>query len=161
MKLDQSTSDILWSGPVHNEWTDYNGHLRDANYLLIVSLAGDALLDQLGLDAAGRAASGHSMFTLECHLSYLNELKAGDEVQVRWQLLGADHKRLHLYFSLYKQGEADPAAVAEQMWLNVDMAGPKSAAFTSAVQEQVDAYKEAHAGLPKPKHAGRSVALPA
>lgn len=161
MNTDRSTSDVLWSGRVLKEWTDYNGHLRDANYLLIVSLAGDALLDLLGLDAASRQASGYSMFTLECHLNYLSELKAEDEAEVRWQLLGADQKRLHLYFSLHKQGDPDPAAVAEQMWLNVDMTGPKSAPFTDAVLHQVEAYKEAHTGLPKPKHAGRSIALPA
>ena len=39
------------------EWVDYNGHLRDAFYLLIFSHATDALMDQLGLDEAGRARS--------------------------------------------------------------------------------------------------------
>src|SRR5205085_8244939 len=29
------------------EWIDYNGHLRDAYYTLIVSLASDALMDRL------------------------------------------------------------------------------------------------------------------
>ena len=37
------------------EWVDYNGHLRDAFYLLIFSHATDALMDMLGLDEAGRA----------------------------------------------------------------------------------------------------------
>jgi acyl-CoA thioester hydrolase len=155
-----SSQDILWSGPVLNEWTDYNGHLRDANYLLIVSLAGDALLDRIGLDAAGRASTGHSMFTLECHLNFLSELKAGDEAEVRWQLLGADRKRLHLFFSIYKKGEEQPAAVAEQMWLNVAMSGPKSAPFASTVQLLVDRYAAAHADQPRPQYAGRSIALP-
>jgi acyl-CoA thioester hydrolase len=27
------------------EWTDYNGHLRDAYYLLVFSMATDALMD--------------------------------------------------------------------------------------------------------------------
>ena len=155
------TPDVLWSGPVLQEWTDYNGHLHDSNYLLIVSLAGDALLDKIGLDATGREVTGHSMFTMECHVSYLSELKAGDEAEVRWQLLGADRKRLHLYFSLHKQGDERPAAVAEQMWLNVDMAGPKSAPFDPTIQPVIDTYVAAHAKQSWPKYAGRSIALPA
>jgi acyl-CoA thioesterase FadM len=36
---------------VHPDWVDYNGHLRDAFYLLIFSYATDALMDTLGLDS--------------------------------------------------------------------------------------------------------------
>lgn len=151
--------EVLWSGPVLQEWTDYNGHLRDAHYLSIISLAGDALLDLIGLDEAGRARTGHSMFTLECHLNYLSELKAGDQAHVRWQLLGADRKRLHLFFSLYKEGEAQPSAVAEQMWLNVAMAGPKSTPFDPGVQLRIDEFAVAHAQRARPEHAGRRIAL--
>ena len=49
---------IIHRTPVAPEWVDYNGHLRDAYYLLIFSHASDALMDAMGLDAAGRAASG-------------------------------------------------------------------------------------------------------
>ena len=33
------------------DWVDYNGHLRDAFYLLIFSYATDALMDTLGWTA--------------------------------------------------------------------------------------------------------------
>ena len=84
---------------VHPDWVDYNGHLRDAFYLLIFSYATDALMDTLGLDSENRAASGHSLFTLELHLNYLHEVKLGAEVEVRTQLIAHDAKRLHLYHS--------------------------------------------------------------
>lgn len=154
------TPEILWSGPIPDEWTDYNGHLRDAYYLLIFSLAGDALLDLIGLDNQGRERTGHSLFTLECHLNYLQELKRGDHTHVRWQLLGADHKRLHLYFSLHQHGVDAAAAVAEQMWLNVDMTGPKSTPFDPTVRRRIDALAEVHDLRPRPPYAGRSIALP-
>ncbi|MET0126246.1 MAG: thioesterase family protein [Pseudomonas caspiana] len=153
--------EILWSGQVLAEWTDYNSHLRDAYYLLIFSFAGDALLHWLGLDATGRERSGHSMFTLECHLNYLHELKCGDEVEVRWQLLNADKKRLQLYFSMHRRGSKDAAAVAEQMWLNVDMSGPKSAPFNPAVQLQVSTLAAEHGMRNTPQFVGRCIALPA
>ncbi len=31
-----------WETPILAEWTDYNGHLRDAFYLLLFSYATDA-----------------------------------------------------------------------------------------------------------------------
>ena len=79
------------------DWVDYNGHLRDAFYLLIFSYATDALMDRLGMDSNNREASGHSLFTLELHLNYLHEVKLGADVQVHTQIIGHDAKRLHLY----------------------------------------------------------------
>ncbi len=67
--------------PVLPEWVDYNGHLRDAFYLLVFSYATDALMAHIGLDSQNRDASGHSLFTLECHLNFLHEVKEGARVE--------------------------------------------------------------------------------
>ena len=74
---------------------DYNGHLRDAYYVLILSLATDALMDRIGLDAAYRARTHCTLYTLEMHVHYLHEVKQSDTVLVKLRVLGADHKRLH------------------------------------------------------------------
>ena len=149
-----------WRGTVLPEWTDYNGHLRDAYYLLIFSMATDALMDRIGLDEAGRAATGHSMFTLEAHINYLLEVKQGTPVEVHTQILGADAKRLHLFHGLYVQGTDTLLSVNEQMQLNVDMSGPRAAPFAPAVLVQVQALAASHVGMPRPKFAGRVIALP-
>ena len=112
------------------DWVDYNGHLRDAFYLLIFSYATDALMDTLGLDSENREASGHSLFTLELHLNYLHEVKLGAEVEVHTQLIAHDAKRLHLYHSLHRVGDEQALAGNEQMLLHVDLAGPKAAPFS-------------------------------
>lgn len=78
---------------VQSDWVDYNGHLRDAFYLLIFSYATDGLMDALGLGSDNREASGHSLFTLELHLNYLHEVKLGAEVEVHTQLIAYDAKR--------------------------------------------------------------------
>ncbi len=150
-----------YRGRVLPEWVDYNGHLRDAFYLLIFSLASDELMNQIGLDEAGRKASGNSLFTLECHLNYLHEVKQDTEVTVRTQILGHDSKRLRIFHSLYREGQGDPVATNEQMLLHVDMAGPRSAPFGPAVLERVSALAQSHQALGLPRHAGRSISLPA
>ncbi|PTQ72818.1 thioesterase family protein [Pseudomonas sp. GV071] len=150
----------LYQTQVSADWVDYNGHLRDAYYLLIFSQAVDSLMDQIGLDAAARAASNHSLFTLEVHLNYLHEVKQGEAVEVRLQILGHDHKRLHLYLSLYRKGQEEAAAVSEQMLLHVDMNGPKSAPFSETTAARIEGLVIAQGALPKPEYAGRVMALP-
>ncbi len=149
-----------WQGQVLHEWVDYNGHLRDAHYLLIFSFATDALMDLFGLDDAGRKATGHSIFTLESHINYLLEVKQGTPIEVRTQILGVDAKRLDIYHTLHVAGTEPALAANEQMLLNVDMSGPRAAPFALAVLPRVQALAAQHRGLPKPKYAGRAIALP-
>ena len=57
------------------EWTDYNHHLTESAYLLIMGESSDAFFRFLGVDDAYRAA-GHSLYTVETHLRNL-ETRAG------------------------------------------------------------------------------------
>ena len=142
------------------DWVDYNGHLRDAFYLLIFSYATDALMDRLGMDSNSREATGHSLFTLELHLNYLHEVKLDTEVEVHTQIIGHDSKRLHLYHSLHRVGEPQELAGNEQMLLHVDLAGPRSAPFTAATLERLQGIVAEQADLPAPAYIGRVIALP-
>lgn len=147
--------------PILAEWTDYNGHLRDAFYLLLFSYATDALMDHLGLDAANRAVTNNSLFTLEVHLNYLHEVKEGESVEVRTQLIAHDHKRLHVFHSLHRAGEDLALAASEQMLLHVNLeGGARSAAFEGVVLEHVLALAEAHRSVPRPDYVGRTIGLP-
>ena len=142
------------------DWVDYNGHLRDAFYLLIFSYATDALMDQLGMDSNNREATGNSLFTLELHLNYLHEVKLGSDVEVRTQIIGHDRKRLHLYHSLHLAGEAQELAGNEQMLLHVDLVGPRSAPFSEQVTNKLLAMTALQSDLPTPAYIGRVIALP-
>jgi len=147
--------------PILAEWTDYNGHLRDAFYLLLFSYATDALMDHLGLDADNRAVTNNSLFTLEVHLNYLHEVKEGEQVEVRTQLIAHDRKRLHVFHSLHRVGEDLALAASEQMLLHVNLdGGARSAPFEGLVLERVLALAEAHRTLPRPDYVGRTIGLP-
>ena len=94
------------------EWIDYNGHLRGAYYTLIVSLASDALMDRLRIDAAYRERTSCTLYTVEMHVHYLAEVKATDTALVSVRIAGADHKRIHAAFEIARAGHANAAAVA-------------------------------------------------
>jgi acyl-CoA thioester hydrolase len=154
-----------WQGVVDHAWVDYNGHLNDAYYLVIFSYATDGLMVHIGLDAAGRAATGHTMYTLEVHLNYVQEVHEGVAVEVRTQILGVDAKRVHLFHTLHRQDDGTLLATNEQMLANIDASnattGPKTAPFVPAVAALLLPLAQAHASFPRPVNAGRSIALPA
>ncbi|ODN64935.1 4-hydroxybenzoyl-CoA thioesterase, partial [Burkholderia cenocepacia] len=128
----------IYRDVVRPEWVDYNGHLRDAFYLLIFSFATDALLDRIGLDDAARRERGRSVYTLEAHVNYLHEIKEGAPVRVDARVLAHDAKRLHLYLELFADGHDDAVSASEQMLLHVDTrGGAKSAPFDDDVAARV------------------------
>ncbi|HDS1738079.1 thioesterase family protein [Pseudomonas sp. BP8] len=150
---------ITYRTPVEEAWVDYNGHLRDAYYLLIFSYATDALMERIGLDADSRGQRGHSLFTLEAHINYLHEVKLGTEVWVQTQIIGVDHKRLHLSHSLHRAGFDEALAASEQMLLHVDLAGPKSAPFSQTSQDLILALVQDQHDQPPARYQGRVISL--
>ena len=150
---------ITYRTPVQEDWVDYNGHLRDAYYLLIFSYATDALMERIGLDADSRGQSGNSLFTLEAHINYLHEVKLGTEVWVQTQIIGFDRKRLHVYHSLHRAGFDQVLAASEQMLLHVDLAGPKSAPFGNKSLELMQQLIKKQETEPTPACIGRVISL--
>ncbi len=89
--------------------------------------ATDALLRHVGVDAAYLEAGG-SYFTVETHLAFLHEARAGEAVLVETQVLGHDPKRLHLFHRLLRSADESELATAEQLLLHVDTeAAPRRA----------------------------------
>jgi acyl-CoA thioester hydrolase len=125
---------VLYRTAIAPEWIDYNGHLRDAYYGLIVSLAADALMDRLGMNAAYREATRCTLYTLEMHIHFLHELKQPDAVDVVVRVLASDRKRIHAAFDLKCGRYLEPAASAEVMLLHVQQGGkPEAAPFPAEI----------------------------
>ena len=156
---------VTWRGDIDHAWVDYNCHLNDAYYMVIFSYASDGLMAMVGQDAAGRAAMGHTMYTLEIHLNYVQEVHEGVAVEVRTQILGVDAKRVHLFHTLHRQDDGTLLATNEQILANIDMSntatGPKTAPFFPTVAALLMPLAQSHANLPRPDNAGRVIALPA
>src|SRR5262252_1532465 len=79
---------------IRHEWIDYNGHLNDAGYAVVLSEANEVLLACLDLSADYRARTGRAMYTVECHIRYLNECRLGDVLAAASFLVSGDVKRL-------------------------------------------------------------------
>lgn len=150
----------LYRTTVKPEWLDYNGHMNEAYYVLVFSEATDAFMEYSGQDNVYRKRTGHTIYTLESHITYLLEVGKGEIVRVETQLLGVDAKRYRLFHAMYHDTGNELLATGEHMLLNVDMAGPKSAPFMDELRARLAVILEVHKGLEVPPQAGRSIALP-
>jgi carnitine 3-dehydrogenase len=135
-------------------WIDYNGHMTESRYLYAASETTDALLRLIGADLA-YVAGGHSYYTAETHILHRGEARLGEALTGSVQILAADDKRLHLFVRIERRSE--PVATLEQMLLHVDMKAGRVVPAPQAILDRVLPLAAAHAGLPRPKGAGRRV----
>jgi acyl-CoA thioester hydrolase len=150
----------IYETPVLPEWIDYNGHLRDAYYVVILSAAIDALMDRIGLDAAYRQRTGCTLYSVELHVHYLREVKRTDTVEVSTRILGADHKRIHAAFELNRSGSAAPAAAAEVVLLHVQQgATVATTPFPGEIAAALGELQAAGAALPADAPGSRRLEL--
>ncbi|MBD3897965.1 thioesterase family protein [Halomonas sp. ML-15] len=138
-------------------WVDYNGHMNDAEYARVFSLAVEALMAHIGLDAAGRARHGYTIYTLETHLCYRRGAHEGQPLQVTLTLLDHDAKRLHVLFELLDE-ERSLLASSEQMLMGINQQSGRPDAFPAPVADVVAALPQAEPDA-WPTLAGRSIAI--
>ncbi|QTF92966.1 thioesterase family protein [Halomonas sp. BM-2019] len=139
------------------EWVDYNGHMNDAEYARVFSLAVEALMDHIGLDAAGRTRHGYTLYTLETHLCYRREAHEGQPLAVDLTLLDRDAKRLHVFFALHDE-EGNLLATSEQMLMGMNQQSGRPDAFPAPVAEALAALPHAETDA-WPELAGRTIAI--
>ena len=132
----------VYRAAIEPSWIDYNGHLRDAYYGLVASLAVDDVMDRLGLDAAYRERTHCTLYTLELHLHYLHEVKGSDELAVNSSILDFDRKKIHLGCRFNCSRLAEPVAIADMMLLHVHQGDkPAAAPFPDQVSAKLEALK--------------------
>jgi acyl-CoA thioester hydrolase len=150
--------------PIHQEtvrpeWIDYNGHMNVAFYVLAFDHAADAFFDYFGLTEAYREAHNVSTFAMETHITYLNELRAGDKMRFEIQMLDLDHKRIHYFNRMYSDSGGGLAATAEWISTHMDMTERKTAPFHDDILANLQAILDAHKNLPKPEQAGHVIGI--
>ena len=89
-------------GRVIPEWIDVNGHMNVAYYLTAFDLAVDKQWIQLGITQEYIEVEHFSTFSVECHITYQQELKLDDEFQIESSILAYDEKRIHLFQTMAK-----------------------------------------------------------
>lgn len=151
-------ANVILKHNVPGEWIDYNGHMNDAEYVRAFSWAVDAFMEQIGIDAAFREQNQYTIYTLETHVLYLDEMKLGEAFEVRLRILDYDSKRAHVFFELFGE-EGKRAATSEQMLMGIDQSTGRPAPFSEDVYAQVESVAEQHSSEEVPKEVGRIIGI--
>ena len=132
----------VYRATIEPEWIDFNGHLRDAYYGLVASLALDEVMDQLGSMPQYRNATRCTLYSLELHIHYLHEVKITDDLAVRTQILDFDRKRIQAGCRFTCARLSDTVATVEMMLLHVRQdEKPVSAPFPAEVEKMLGSLK--------------------
>jgi carnitine 3-dehydrogenase len=100
------------------------------------------------------------MYTVESHVTHLNEAKALEGLYVTTHLLSVDDKRVHVFHHLRRTRDTAVVATCEQIYLHVDTRAGKASALDSQVHSKLDAIRKSHADLATPAQKGRHVGAP-
>jgi len=148
----------LYAVSVAPEWVDYNGHMSEWCYLLVMGNSSDAFFRHIGIDAAYRAA-GASLYTVETHIRNLREASQGERLALTLQVLGYDSKRVHVAHRILR-GDDEVVATGEQMLLHVDTAAGRASALPESVRRRVADVATSHRELDRPPWVGQVMGIP-
>ncbi len=143
---------------VRPEWVDYNGHMSEWCYLLVMGESSDALFRYVGIDDDYRA-SGASLFTVETHIRNLREVGEGAELALTIHVLGVDAKRVHLAHEIIGP-EGGVIATGEQMLLHVDLQVGKVSPLPVPLLGRLQEIADSHAALARPDWVGHVMRIP-
>src|SRR6476646_1754647 len=141
------------------EWTDQNGHMNVAYYVLAFDRATDTLFNEIGVGWSYLDRTGRSTFSLAMNIDYVREVFAGDSVRIVSRLIGCDHKRIHYFHEMYHATKDYLAATNELLTMHVNMATRRSEPFPTDIQARLAEMKSAHAAFPRPSQIGRKLGI--
>ena len=122
----------LNSKKIIKEWTDYNGHMNVAYYVLIFDLFGaEILMHKFKMGEESAKKTKKSTMVVESHITYNQEVKEGDEVDVNLLYFDHDKKRLQYKLEMIHKEKKFLASTIEILSLYVDLDQRKVSEFES------------------------------
>jgi acyl-CoA thioester hydrolase len=139
-----------WFEDVRPEWIDYNGHLSEGYYVVVFGYATDAVMHQVGMTPDYLVATGTSLYSVEAHVRYLDQVPPGARLEVRSSIIGVTAKLLWLWHEMWCEGRL--RATEEVLMLHVDSHAGRSSPFPEALRARVEELVVA-----PPEHASRRI----
>lgn len=139
-------------------WVDLNQHMNDAEYNRFFSDTTDAFISHLGLTQEKIKILSFTVFTLENHTVYLQEIKEGTEITGEVLLHDFDAKRLHLFISLYDVNK-NLCATYEVMLMGMDQESGSPGAFPENMYETIKNYDSRQNISGVPEQIGRTIGI--
>ena len=121
---------FLTKQKIIKDWNDYNGHMNVAYYVLIFDQYGsEVLLTNFNMGEHSARTTKKSTMVVESHITYSQEVKEGDEVDVNLIYCDYDKKRIQYKFEMIHSEKKYLAATLEALSLYVDLSERKVTDF--------------------------------
>jgi acyl-CoA thioester hydrolase len=131
----------LSSRKIIKEWIDYNNHMNVSYYLLIFDKYGaDTLNNIFKMGEHSAKTTGKSTMIVESNITYNQELKVDDEVDINLIFFDHDKKRLQYKMEMIHKEKKYLASTIEILALYVDLYTRKVSEFEAEKVKIMDDY---------------------
>ena len=131
----------LSSQKIIKDWIDYNDHMNVSYYLLIFDKYGaDVLNHKFKMGEQSAKTTGKSTMIVETNITYNQELKLNDEVDINLTYFDHDKKRLQYKMEIVHKQEKYLASTIEVLALYVDLNTRKVSEFENEKLKIMDDY---------------------
>ena len=132
---------FLSSQKIIKDWIDYNNHMNVSYYLLIFDKFGaDVLNDTFKMGELSAKTTGKSTMIVESNITYNQELKIDDVVNVNLVYFDHDKKRLQYKMEMVHKEKKFLASTIEVLALYVDLKNRKVSEFEMEKIKIMDNY---------------------
>ena len=139
---------FLSSQKIIKDWIDYNDHMNVSYYLLIFDKYGaDTLNNIFKMGEHSAKTTGKSTMIVESNITYNQELKVDDEVDVNLVYFDHDKKRLQYKIEMIHKVQKFLASTIEVLALHVDLNNRKVIEFDKEKSLLMDEYIEKNKSL--------------
>jgi acyl-CoA thioester hydrolase len=126
---------------------DLNGHMNIRHYLSMGAHSSAGLLVEAGMTPDYRKDQNRGIFTAEHHLTYLAEVRAGDQVSAHARLLGRSARAAHIASLLLNRSRHELSYALEVILVHVDLTQRRGTAFPESVSLHLDGVLRQHQSL--------------
>ena len=124
MSIKLSTQKIL------KKWTDFNGHMNVAYYLLIFDIYGaDKLMNLFQIGEISAKTKKKSMMILETHITFNHELIENDKVDINLVYFNHDKRMLNYKLEMVNRKNKKISSTIEILSVYVDLIERKITLF--------------------------------
>ena len=125
---------------IKKEWTDYNNHMNVAYYVLVFDESWELMLQKFKMGENSAKTAQMSTMAVESHITYDNEVKEGDEVEIILTYFDHDKKRLNYKMEMIEKSTKKLSATIEFLSLYVDLSKRKVSEFENEKVKLMDDF---------------------
>ena len=125
---------------IKKEWTDYNNHMNVAYYVLVFDESWELMLQKFKMGENSAKTTQMSTMAVESHITYDNEVKEGNEVEIILTYFDHDKKRLNYKMEMIEKSTKKLSATIEFLSLYVDLSKRKVSEFENEKVKLMDDF---------------------